>query len=748
MAAAVLALVILGRPPLAAQGNRGPLGQARALLAEATSLLEAGDTAEAIERLKAATEAAPGMSEAHYRYGQLLARTAGNGVGDWFHRRRASQALDRALDLDRQNPAILLEIARLKLKTPFLRLDAKRIFSHALEAAKARGDPTLVAEVNAEIGDIYYRRYQAQEHRRMIVGPAMRFDPTEAVTDPDYTRRFLSSQTAVVPGAGELDLRAAEEHYRAGVSADPGNEAAAAAFLGVLYDRGRYEEYLEAARLFASTAGENGRAQLLLGLGYWRVGRNREALRAFDRALELMPPADRATLTNLSVILRRSDAQTYQALSDSQRAEYERRYWYMADPLRLTEENEHRLEHLARVAYADLRFSAPDLNLRGWQTDQGAIYIRYGPPPEIAKFAPEASATGGGDFNVIAEHDVTARVSLEQAGKVVTVWYYPERNLPFVFYGPPGYNFARFAGEFQAFADDARYTIPVKYDNVPVNEALDSIPVQTAAFREQGGGGTEVVFFAEVPVAAMVSETDLRQGQLETGFFVTEPSLHEVVARRGSEAVNFQASSQFQARTFEATLRPGEYLYRVEARQPVTGRAARGMAALGVEDFSRATLMLSDVILADRVQPRSDSVTGRRDFFLQPNPSMTFEPGEPVHLYWEVYGLQPDSAAIARYDVEISIRVQAIERRSVAARIVGGVLDAVGVTAAGDERLAIVYDREQSLAGRDRIPEHLAIELDDAPNGVYSLEVAVTDRVSGQSFVRRRAFTITDTPSP
>jgi hypothetical protein len=45
-------------------------------------------------------------------------------------------------------------------------------------------------------------------------------------------------------------------------------------------------------------------------------------------------------------------------------------------------------------------------------------------------------------------------------GTITTVWFYPERNLRFVFYGPPGYNFARFACEFAAYAEDARYATP------------------------------------------------------------------------------------------------------------------------------------------------------------------------------------------------------------------------------------------------------------------------------------------------
>ena len=38
------------------------------------------------------------------------------------------------------------------------------------------------------------------------------------------------------------------------------------------------------------------------------------------------------------------------------------------------------MEHCGRVAYANLRYSDPYEKLKGWDTDKGELYIRYGPP--------------------------------------------------------------------------------------------------------------------------------------------------------------------------------------------------------------------------------------------------------------------------------------------------------------------------------------------------------------------------------
>jgi GWxTD domain-containing protein len=722
--------------PLGALRAQGPQSEARRLVDEAVTLANRGDTAAALARLAQATKLAPTMADAHYRRGMLMAHQAGTGMSDLFKRRAANSELERAIRIEQGNPAYYLELGRLRLKESVMRLDAQRLFNHALKAAEQRGDPELVAAVDAELGDIYYRRYTALGHRRMLTGDAWQFDPDEAMANPHYAKDFLDSRSSEIDDAGELDLRQAEERYRAAVSAYPAHDASSAGLLGILYDEQRYEEYIEVSRQFERAAPQSARANLFAGLGLWRVGRAAEAARAFDRGIALLPPGERDHVTDLSVILRRTDAERYEELTSAQRAEFNRIYWSANDPLKLTAENEHLLEHLARVAYADLRFSAPDLHLRGWDTDRGVIYIRYGPPPVVATFPPETSQLGS---------------DIASAGKLTTVWFYPERNLRFVFYGPPGYNFARFAGEFRTYVEDARYAQPVKYDNVPVNEAMDSIPVQVAAFRPRGADSasgdsakTELVFFAGLPLTRMASGVDLVEGPIQNGLFVTDPLERSVTTQRRNETVRFGAEGQLEQRTYVTGLAPGEYRFRVEARQPTTGRAARGAGALTVEAFNRPTLMLSDVILADRVAPRVETPAGRNEFLLDPNPAMQFAPGSEVHLYWEMYNLQPDSTDQVDYEVEVVFRVQSLERHGLVARIVGGALDAVGTTAKGDDQVSVRYDASTAVGGRDRIPGWVAVNLADSPRGTYTMELVITDRHTGQVAMRRRVFTVTD----
>ena len=734
MAAAAIAL----GAPLAGQRQSDGQTAGRRMVEQAMQLAERGDTAAAVEQAARAARAAPDLADARFLYGLLLARTSGAGFGSWGRRIDADREFEAALRLDADNPRYLIEIARLRLKQPLLRVQAERLFRRALASAHKSGDPLALAEVEAEIGHIYLRRYQAVAHRRVILGQSRTFEWEAALRDPHYTRDILLDYSAAVPGVGEVDLAKAETHYRAAVAAAPASAPASRGLLALLAETARLEELLDEARRFARIAPADGDAQLFLGMGLWRAGRATAADTAFARALATLPPADRAPLEDLTPILRAADAVRYRELPDSLRRGFEELYWWSAEPLRLTAENEFRLEHLARVAHAELLFGAPDLRLRGWLTDRGQLFIRYGPPPVVATFPPNPYENSA---------DVTA------TGMVTTVWFYPDRNLRFVFSGPPTYNYQRLAVDFDAYAENARFIEPVAYDNVPVARALDSVSVQVAQLRPHGDtAGTDVLFFAGIPVRRMARGVDLDAGDLETALFVTDDAQRDRVSRRDAETVRLAADEQFEVRTETARLPPGRYAYRFEARLRAAERAARGMSRLTVEPFDGAGLALSDVIVADRIAPREEGRRSRGlgDFFIDPNASLEFRRGEPVHVYAEAYGLTAEDSGgtgpAVRFQVAVRLRVRDLDRRGMAARLLGGVLDAVGVTAEGDDQVVLQYTAQEPLEGRDRVPLFLAIDLTNAPIGRYALDLAVTDLATGRVAVRHRDVRVVEAP--
>lgn len=134
--------------------------------------------------------------------------------------------------------------------------------------------------------------------------------------------------------------------------------------------------------------------------------------------------------------VRREEAQDYYSkwlnedvvyiITDDERAVFEsltspeekerfiEQFWLRRDPDPRTAENEFKIEHFRRIAYANEKFSS---GFPGWKTDRGRVYIIHGPPADI-----ESHASGGAYQRPMNEGGgTTATYPFE-------VWHY--RSLP------------------------------------------------------------------------------------------------------------------------------------------------------------------------------------------------------------------------------------------------------------------------------------------------------------------------------
>lgn len=75
--------------------------------------------------------------------------------------------------------------------------------------------------------------------------------------------------------------------------------------------------------------------------------------------------------------------------TDDERNQFVEQFWLRRDPTPATVENEFKVEHYRRIAYANGHFGSQS-SVPGWKTDRGRIYITFGPPDEI-----DAHPSGG-----------------------------------------------------------------------------------------------------------------------------------------------------------------------------------------------------------------------------------------------------------------------------------------------------------------------------------------------------------------
>jgi len=694
------------------------------LVHDAREKASVGDTSAALELLERATDQSPRDPDALYWRGLVLSRTTALTIGDTPRRILAWHLLNRANSIDARNPRYLLELGRLRLNTPILRVEAERLFRRALSVAEQNGDPSQLADVAYELGQIKARRYLTGKNR-WLYSSNLIFDPIVSQRRLHYTREFLQQLSRPIENAAFVDRSQAEEYFRRALAAVPAHEQSATALAALLYDQRRFDELQRIVAPVLQLPGASARPWLAAGLAAYRLGELAAADRFYTAALARLTPQMKDNVLNLGRILRKGDSVRVLGLNAADRARTDSAFWESADPLLATPENEARLEYLSRIAFTDLFFTDSDTRQIGWNTDRGLIIARYGEPPVIATFPPSSDADAG-----------------DAIGRIITVWFYPRAEVEFVFFGPPAMNSASFAGNYRDFAEERRDASPFMLDNVPLAMSIDSLPTQVTRFRGANVRETEVLVATSIDAARMYRGAEIDRGVLERSVRVG-PAARLQVASVDTMRVSLPASRRLQW-LFVDTLRAGEYRMRFEARDPsVTGAFGRAQLETVLSTSDTAHLGSSDLLIADRVAVPPTTLRSWHQLGLVPRGDLVMAPRDTFSLYWENYGLRANAGQRVSFEVRIVVTLLQLDRgRDPLRNLFGNISDAVGLSPEGDEQLGMRYERTEAVEGRDRIPGLVTLGLGTAPSGRYRLTVTVSDRVSGQRTSTQREFTI------
>jgi GWxTD domain-containing protein len=694
--------------------------------------LSAGDTAAAIAACERAA-ADTGAVEARYRAGRLyLGRfLAHQSVGD---RERAFTLFDEATQLRPDSAKYWLGLAEVyrTYGDVFRRVRVGGLVDRAVNAARAHGSGER-AQIEYRAGVTAWEQYEELGHRYQFVGEAIAVDPVQLLNEWRDVETFFRVQVRPDPGdPGGDDRDRAEDRLRAALAAEPRHVGAAGLLAVLLGETDRWSEAVEVGRVLVRAAPDSGRAWAVLGMAQAREGRWREAQASFDTALRRLSEREAAPYRNLGPILKALDQVRFREMSPEQRAQLEATYWAVSQPLFLSELNEPQVEFFTRLTYVMHRWSDPFRQAAGYDSDRGSVYLRWGPPDIWASFG--RGRVSGLDAASVLENERSA-----------IIWVYRGSQLRFMFSLTPGFGRTTFAGDFRTFYDEARNLVPVRFDNVPAVADMDTILVQFAQFRGEGGRSTELGIYTFVPVGRMARGATVGRLDITTGAIVRDIRMRDVQRDVRQETVRADDPLLLERRSFRFELEPAQYLLRLEARLPALERGARSTSALALRSYGTDSLMLSDVLVAERVAPRDSAFDRWRDFLLVPSAGR-FTPDAPVGLLWEIYNLTPDSTGTARYTVDVRITVRSVERTGFAARILGGIGDAIGLTARGDDAVALSYDREARAEPGGIQVEYLSVELEDAPKAEYAISLTVTDRVSGATREAVRRIVVTETP--
>jgi GWxTD domain-containing protein len=356
-------------------------------------------------------------------------------------------------------------------------------------------------------------------------------------------------------------------------------------------------------------------------------------------------------------------------------------YWSSMDPILTTPENEIRVEHARRVAYAESEFFIPRSPM--WD-ERGEVYIRYGPPTFRQILRAETDQyriTPPGELWHYAWHDMM--VLFEDPFSSGEYTCYVERV-----HGPPS---SRLRGTGDAIDAPIAHTPPYTAEVLPpsiviesaYNEYLKKIgnfhdllrrkpaiysyelpsAQQPFVFSVEHFRGGEWIDRVDVNVEfqadlAWSPVVENRREYVTTAVFWD--TRRKEVGRRQRTAdltvgEGFARSTRLIPAQLVFSLPPGFYHMAVTVEDRTSGRVSSHRADVTCRDFE-SRLALSDVLFAAMIRP-SERVSpyNRGPLEVVPHPLRRYQRFESIPVYFEIYNLGTDDRGVSAYTVEYQV---------------------------------------------------------------------------------------------
>jgi tetratricopeptide (TPR) repeat protein len=660
-----------------------------------------------IAQLREAAEAAPKDGEGWLAYGLFLTITTTEKTSDWRERVEAEKALERALRL-LSDPRPIAAFAVLRRKQG-ARMDSRRLIRSALGRV-ARNDAALgtcfEAELYYQMALIYRTWWEDWEGMTFMGGSVASFKPCvsraprhegepEEVTCPEQFYDAMSHR-ADLTDMRHGDRDAMIENLQAAVRAHRGHRDAWQALLLAYYEMENAVTFRQT--LLAGLAVDSLNPWFSLWGATEAFGRHDigASERYFTRALELLSPAERAALLSPERILTPDMAERWQA-------EYDSLYWRAADPLYLTETNERLLAHAARLTYAAAKYDVPLTGVPGMDTDAGFLLVRYGRPWRTWM---TGFGTGGRDL-IWAPDSLSPPLHLER-GLTMRRWRFPE--------------------ESDIMRQSLAKRMPERWNPSEAFDRFDSLPVEVARFEEDGTQVLDVYALWRNPYPDIPADT------IRMGFYLDDGMATSLLDRRRT----VPARDERLRLKFRAPLRPARYWYRVETLTGPLRAAGRARGPVDVIAPSPDSLRASDLLLGRTAREAPATIPHRDSLGMDPLYDLELSPGDSLVVYWETYGLRPDSSGTVRYAVSVEVREA---DRGALAEVIGRLGVALGL----GRQTGLTVRWDVDAAAPDGVRRDVLVVDPGAWRArAYRLRVRIEERGSGRAAITERGVTVVE----
>lgn len=434
-------------------------------------------------------------------------------------------------------------------------------------------------------------------------------------------------------------------------------------------------------------------AYVFAALAYYRLGQTAQAYQYYQKAFALMTKEEWAVYNTIDYLVPSKESDNFKHNKQHNTVEqYEEKFWKRKDPLYLTAYNERQLEHYNRVAYANLRFGVPKLNLPGWKTERGKAYIRYGKPEGFYSIQPDIGMLGGSQ-----------------------VWQYPQTT----FYFNDEYASGNFlmndssvlrerslfntSSDFFELPKERTFVLQTRLYQFKNPDNLTRIRNYFSAKTDEVDSEYETFGLDVVAVAGLFLFNDRHDIVSETK---TRLKLNKDQEYNGQFVHHFELDN--------LSPNSGVTGYSSELMTLIDNRVGVKREPVKIRDFTADQLMLSDIVMASEIS-LDNGVT------IIPYFGNTISRNRHVYLYFETYHLTLNNESKARYRIETTfIPVNKGNLKSLMKNLFGSNQAQVGSS----------FD----VACNDRDDRYyFALDIKDLDPGEYQLIVRVTDQWSNAS---------------
>jgi hypothetical protein len=429
----------------------------------------------------------------------------------------------------------------------------------------------------------------------------------------------------------------------------------------------------------------------LAGLALHRAGAYDTADSAFDAALAAMPTDQRCRWTDISMFIEGEAEKQYKRLPCPGRDAFERRFWWLSQPLYATTGNELRTEFFARRAMSRLEQQARSAYNLSWGADVEELLMRFGWPTWWTRYHPNSTMSPGPP--AIVGHEPT----------------------PSFYFHPTARLLVGAATDARVDDWDVRAKLPPGRYAPAYAAGFADLETQVAVFRR--GDSAHVVATYDAPTDSLfdggVTEAALAVGRDESTMTVVR-----------------QIPRPDHLEPLTARISWGPMLVSVEATAATRRGVARARFGVAANNTNaRGRLTLSDILLYHASRPTGTLLD---DVARHALGALRIPTGGRVGMYWEVYGVRPPaeplSVMVTVERIDAGWRTRAAERLGLAAKTTPLRVRWQEVPAgdSGVASRAIAIDLASLPAGRYRM--QLSVAADDGSAAVSERLVELTRR--------------------